>query len=113
MIVEDNINNDSRATTTTITNENNYTEDERRNMNIDRDVYDFADDDIADVNNDDDNQANNNQANNNQTLGIINCNNTVPLLPVSSELRYTLSSLLLSSLLLLSLLLSLSSSLLL
>jgi hypothetical protein len=108
MIVEDNINNDSRATTTTITNENNYTEDERRNMNIDRDVYDFADDDIAVVNNDDDNQANNNQ-----TRGIINCNNTVPLLPVSSELRYTLSSLLLSSLLLLSLLLSLSSSLLL
>jgi len=109
MIVEDNLNNDSRATTTIKTSENNYTEDERRNMNIDRDVYDFADDDIADVNNDD----NNNQANNNQTRGIINCNNTVPLLPVSSELRYTLSSSLLSSLLLLSLLLSLSSSLLL
>ena len=107
MIVEDNTNNDSRATTTIKTSENNYTEDERRNMNIDRDVYDFADDDIADVNNDDDN----NQANNNQTRGIINCNNTVPLLPVSSELRYTLSSSLLlssSSLLLLSLLLSLS-----
>jgi hypothetical protein len=110
MIVEDNISNDSRATTTIKTSENNYTED-KRNMNIDRDVYDFADDDIADVNNDD----NNNQANNNQTRGIINCNNTVPLLPVSSELRYTLSSslLLLSSSLLLSLLLSLSSSLLL
>jgi len=108
MIVEDNINNDSRATTTIKTSENNYTED-KRNMNIDRDVYDFADDDIADVNNDDDNQTNNNQ-----TRGIINCNNTVPLLPVSSELRYTLSSsLLLSSSSLLSLLLSLSSSLLL
>jgi len=80
--VEDNTNDDSRATTTIKTSENNYTEDERRNMNIDRDVYDFADDDIADVNNDD----NNNQANNNQTRGIINCNNTVPLLPVSSEL---------------------------
>ena len=88
MIVEDNINNDSRAATTITTSENNNCPEDERNMNIDRDVYDFADDNIADVNNDD----NNNQANNNQTLGIINCNNTVPLLPVSSELRCTLSS---------------------